>query len=186
MSAAELGEAHSVRNRVFAAPADDPRARRPVDAATLVVSVVVVCLLGSLYRGRGDVDVRVLDLFAGQLPGWLSGVATIAFIVGGLYVVGLMVGILVLGQRSVGGRSRHAARCRARFCRGHRSRVSLRSGVPRCAPGDRRARRLPVVSRSCGSPLRSRRSESRGRIWRCRCAGSVTAWSLRCRLLRWC
>ena len=98
MSAAELGEAHPVRNRVFAAPADDPRARRPVDAATLAVSVVVVCLLGGLYRGRGDVDTRVLDLFAGQLPGWLSGVATIAFIFGGLYVVGLMVGILVLGH----------------------------------------------------------------------------------------
>ena len=40
----------------------------------------------------------MLDLFAGQLPGWLSGVATIAFIVGGLYVAGLMIGILVLGK----------------------------------------------------------------------------------------
>ena len=98
MSAAELGATPSVRNRVFAAPADDPRARRPADTATLVVSVVVVCLLGQSHQARADVDVRVLDLFAGPLPGWLSGIATIAFIVGGLYVVGLMIGILTMGK----------------------------------------------------------------------------------------
>ena len=124
---------------MFAAPADDPRARRPVDAATLVVSVVVVCLLGGAIEARGDVDVRVLDLFAGQLPGWLSGVATIAFIVGGLYVVGLMIGILVLGKgRSAVARDMLLAAALG-FAAADRGRVSLRSGVPRCAPGARRA-----------------------------------------------
>ena len=62
-------------------------------------------------------------------------------------------------------------------------RISSVRSSPMCSrksPSAKASRRF----RSCGSPLRSRRSESRGRIWRCRCAGSVTAWSLRCRLLR--
>ena len=83
----------------FAAPADDPRACRPVDVAMLVASLVVVVLLGWHHRARGDLDARVLRLFAGQLPGWLSGIATVVFVMGGLYVVALIVGIALAGHR---------------------------------------------------------------------------------------
>jgi uncharacterized membrane protein YbhN (UPF0104 family) len=87
------------RNVFFAAPADDPRARRPVDVAMLVASSIVVALLGWHHRARGDLDGRVLRLFAGQLPGWLSGIATVVFVSGGLYVLGLVVGIAFVGRR---------------------------------------------------------------------------------------
>ncbi len=88
----------STRNVFFAAPADDPRARRPIDVAILVTSLVVVILLGWLYSARGEVDTRFLEFFADGTPGWISGIATIAYVVGGLYCAGLIIGIAVFGN----------------------------------------------------------------------------------------
>ncbi len=86
------------RNMFFAAPADDPRARRPIDVAVLVVTVLVVLLLAWAHRSRGELDTRVIEFFADGLPGWLSGIATIVFILGGLYSVALIVGIGLFGH----------------------------------------------------------------------------------------
>jgi uncharacterized membrane protein YbhN (UPF0104 family) len=85
-------------NTVFAAPADDPRARRPIDAAVLAIGVLVVLLMAWSYRRRSDVDQRVIDFVRDGIPGWISGTATIVFILGGLYGVGLVIGIAIFGR----------------------------------------------------------------------------------------
>jgi uncharacterized membrane protein YbhN (UPF0104 family) len=87
-----------VRNAFFAAPADDPRARRPIDVAILITTVLTVAVLGWVYRERGELDTRVFEFFADGLPGWISGIATIVFILGGIYSIGLILGIAVFGQ----------------------------------------------------------------------------------------
>ncbi len=99
-SAAEstLADGGSVRNVFFAAPADDPRARRPIDVAVLCASVLAVGLLGWSHRARSEVDVRILDFLDDGIPGWLSGTATIVFVLGGLYSLALIVGIAVFGR----------------------------------------------------------------------------------------
>jgi len=86
------------RNVVFAAPADDPRARRPADVATLITSLLLTLLFVWVYRLRADIDERVLSLVSGDLPGWLTGTATIVFILGALYAFGLTVGIAFFGN----------------------------------------------------------------------------------------
>ncbi|MDH5519383.1 MAG: hypothetical protein OEZ14_02505, partial [Acidimicrobiia bacterium] len=53
----------------FAAPAEDPRARRPADAFLLVVCVVVALLALWSHRAPSDFDVRILDLVSDRLPG---------------------------------------------------------------------------------------------------------------------
>lgn len=87
-----------VRNAFFAAPPDDPRARRAIDAATLVTTVLAVVLLGWIYRAGGELDTRIFEFFAGGLPGWMSGIATVVFVLGGVYSVGLILGIAVFGN----------------------------------------------------------------------------------------
>ena len=84
------------RNMVFAAPADDPRARRPADIASLVASLFAVILLGWMYRSGGGVDARALDLFDG-VPSWLSGLALSIFAFVGIYSIALVVGVAVFG-----------------------------------------------------------------------------------------
>lgn len=86
------------RNAFFAAPADDPRSRRPVDVALLVLSTLVVLLLGWAHRSGIDLDVRVADFARDGIPGWISGIATIVYVVGGLYGLGLVIGIAVFGR----------------------------------------------------------------------------------------
>jgi glycosyltransferase 2 family protein len=80
------------RNLVFAAPADETRVRRPVDFASLAVSLVGVAVLGWMYTNRVLVDTRVLSVFNG-IPSWLSGIAVAAFSLVGLYAVGLIIGV---------------------------------------------------------------------------------------------
>ena len=92
-------ETTTVRNLIFAAPADDPRARRPVDALILVASVVVVWLAGWAHNSQSDLDQRVAEFFAGGLPGWISAVFTVVFIVGGVYAVVLLVSIWIFGRK---------------------------------------------------------------------------------------
>jgi uncharacterized membrane protein YbhN (UPF0104 family) len=98
LTTSDATDTESVRNVFFAAPADDPRARRPIDVAILVTSAIAVVLAGWAYRARGEIDTRILDFFGDGVPGWISGIATIAFIVGGLYCVALIVGIAVFGD----------------------------------------------------------------------------------------
>ncbi len=86
------------RNVIFAAPPDVPRARRPVDVAILAGTVLVGFLLGWYHRAGGDLDVRVLEFVDGGLPGWISGVATIVFLLGGLYSGVLIAGIALFGN----------------------------------------------------------------------------------------
>lgn len=86
------------RNAFFAAPADDPRARRPADVAVLVIGTLTVLILGWAYRRGADIDERVADFAGGGIPGWISGIATIVFILGGLYAAGLVIGIAVFGR----------------------------------------------------------------------------------------
>ena len=88
----------TTRNVVFAAPADDPRARRPADVATLIVSLLLTLVFAAVHRSQADIDGRVLDFVSGDLPSWLSGTATIVFIIGGLYTFGLIVGIAFFGK----------------------------------------------------------------------------------------
>jgi len=87
-----------VRNVVFAAPADDPRARRPADVATFIVSLLLTLIFAAVHRAQSDIDERVLEFVSGDKPSWLSGTATIVFIFGGLYTFGLIVGIAVFGK----------------------------------------------------------------------------------------
>ena len=88
----------TTRNVVFAAPADDPRARRPADVATLIVSLLLTLVFAAVHRSQADIDGRVLDFVSGDKPSWLSGTATIVFIFGGLYTFGLIVGIAFFGK----------------------------------------------------------------------------------------
>lgn len=77
----------------FAAPADDPRTRRPVDAAILTTSVVFVALLAWVHHERDEIDTDVLNLFGDGIPGWLDGVAGVTFAFGGIYAIALTIGI---------------------------------------------------------------------------------------------
>ena len=91
------------RNVVFAAPADDPRTRRPADFARLIVSSVVVLITAESYRNGNELDERVSELFADDLPSWISAPFTISYILGGVYSALLLVSILLFGsgRRSV-------------------------------------------------------------------------------------
>ena len=86
------------RNLIFAAPRDDPRARRPVDAAVFVVAVMVIVGAGAAHRSNSDLDARLLRLFDGVLPGWVSGTFTIAYCLGGLYTLALILGVALFGR----------------------------------------------------------------------------------------
>ncbi len=86
------------RNVVFAAPADDPRARRPTDVVRLIVSVAVVLLAAEAYREGSELDERVVGLFADGLPSVISAPFTIIFILGGVYSGVLLVAILLFGS----------------------------------------------------------------------------------------
>ena len=86
------------RHAVFAAPAHDPRSRRPLDVVILIFGVLVVMVLAWSHRGRGELDTRLIGFFEQGVPDWISGIATIVHIVGGLYGIGLVVGIAVFGQ----------------------------------------------------------------------------------------
>ncbi|MCP5029265.1 MAG: hypothetical protein GY929_23575, partial [Actinomycetia bacterium] len=85
------------RNVVFAAPADDPRARRPVDVARLIVAAIIVLITSESYRNGNEFDQRVAELFAKDLPSWISAPFTIVFILGGVYSGLLLISILVFG-----------------------------------------------------------------------------------------
>ncbi|MGI9622352.1 MAG: hypothetical protein ACR2PK_05895, partial [Acidimicrobiales bacterium] len=86
------------RNAVFAAPADDPRARRPADVSKLVIYLAIALLSGWAYATPSDLDGRVAEFFSDDLPGWISATFTIVFIIGGLYALGLLLAILFFGQ----------------------------------------------------------------------------------------
>ena len=86
---AMTGDSHArtemvrARNVIFAAPRDDPRARRPADAAVLVFAAIV-SRHRCMHRTNSDLDARVLRLFDGGLP-----VGSVRhddrFLVGGLF-----------------------------------------------------------------------------------------------------
>jgi len=82
----------------FAAPADDPRARRTADVATLAISVLTAVLAGWMHRSRSDFDTRVIEFIGDGVPGWINDIATIVFILGGLYSVALIIGIAMFGN----------------------------------------------------------------------------------------
>ncbi|MEO8698161.1 MAG: lysylphosphatidylglycerol synthase transmembrane domain-containing protein [Acidimicrobiales bacterium] len=86
------------RNLVFAAPRDDPRARRPADVAMLVLGTLIVMGAAVVHRRESDLDRRLLRLFEGPLPGWVSSVFTLGYLVGALYTVALILGIALLGR----------------------------------------------------------------------------------------
>jgi uncharacterized membrane protein YbhN (UPF0104 family) len=96
--ATESNTRASKRNMIFAAPADDPRTRRPADVVILVVSLLIALLAAWAYKVDNDLDLRVLELFSDGLPGWLSAVCTAVFVVGGVYAVGLIVAIWLFGD----------------------------------------------------------------------------------------
>lgn len=95
---AEAAEEPTARNLVFAAPADDPRARRPADVVKLIGYTLVTLLAAWSHAGESDVDRRVLEFFEGGLPGWISATFTTVFILGGVYAVGLLLAITVFGK----------------------------------------------------------------------------------------
>ncbi len=82
----------------FAAPADDPRVRRPVDVALLVVSSVAAIALAWMYRARNDVDLRVVAFVRQGVPGWLAASASVIFVAVGVYAAGLIVVLVVRGR----------------------------------------------------------------------------------------
>src|SRR5207237_823700 len=86
------------RNVIFAAPRDDPRARRPADAAVLVLATIVMAGAGAADHAKNDLDGRLLRLFGGGLPGWISATFTIAYLLSGIYTLGLIVGIAAFGR----------------------------------------------------------------------------------------
>lgn len=91
-------EESASRNAVFASPPDDPRASRPVDAFQLAAALIVVLLLAWAYRSDTDVDRRVFDFLSDGVPGWITGTFTVVFIIGGLYALGLIIGIALFGD----------------------------------------------------------------------------------------
>ncbi|MCP3992888.1 MAG: hypothetical protein GY724_27750, partial [Actinomycetia bacterium] len=85
------------RNVVFAAPADDPRARRPVDVARLVVAAIIFLVTSESYRNGNEFDQRMAEFFGEDLPSWISAPFTIVFILGGVYSGLLLISILLFG-----------------------------------------------------------------------------------------
>ncbi|MCP4085694.1 MAG: hypothetical protein GY745_11650 [Actinomycetia bacterium] len=85
------------RNLVFAAPADDPRARRPVDVARLVVAAIIILVTSESYRNGNEFDQRMAEFFGEDLPSWISAPFTIVFILGGVYSGLLLISILLFG-----------------------------------------------------------------------------------------
>lgn len=86
------------RSFFFAAPAEDPRARRPADAFVLAICVLVGLLSVWTHRGPSEFDERALEALSGRLPGWISATFAFAFVLGGLYSFGLLIAIAVLGK----------------------------------------------------------------------------------------
>ncbi|MGI9615133.1 MAG: lysylphosphatidylglycerol synthase transmembrane domain-containing protein [Acidimicrobiales bacterium] len=87
--------------QLFASSSDAPRARRPVDWATLIGAAIVASLLGWAASSRVAIDDRFVDL-VDALPGWLDFLAKLAFAAGGIYLVVLVVLIVVRGaHRSI-------------------------------------------------------------------------------------
>ncbi|MFW2382913.1 MAG: lysylphosphatidylglycerol synthase transmembrane domain-containing protein [Acidimicrobiales bacterium] len=97
-TAADARDPTEIRNFFFAAPADDPRARRPADWFVLATCVVVVLLASWTHRAPSDFDARVLDYFSERLPGWLSATLAFSFALGALYSFGLLAAIFVFGK----------------------------------------------------------------------------------------
>jgi uncharacterized membrane protein YbhN (UPF0104 family) len=86
------------RYLIFAAPAADLRARRPIDVLVLVVSLVVAVLLGWAHRARTGVDREAVEVLAGRLPEWIDTTLTVVYLLGGVYAVGLLLAILFFGR----------------------------------------------------------------------------------------
>ena len=87
-----------IRNFIFAAPGDDPRARRPADAAVLALAVIVTLGAAAAHSANNSTDRRVQAFFDDGLPGWVSGTLTIVYVFGGLYTVGLLLGIAIFAR----------------------------------------------------------------------------------------
>jgi uncharacterized membrane protein YbhN (UPF0104 family) len=94
---ASLAGDHPRRSVFFAAPSGDPRARRTADAAVAIVCWLLLVLFAWSYRVGSDVDEGIGGLLERGVPGWIDGIATIVYAFGGLYGLGLLVGIGVFG-----------------------------------------------------------------------------------------
>ncbi|MFN3216385.1 MAG: YbhN family protein [Acidimicrobiales bacterium] len=88
---------HPRRSVFFAAPSDDPRSRRTADAAVATVCWLLLLLFAWSYRVGSDVDDSVGGLLERGVPGWIDGIATIVYAFGGIYGLGLLIGIGVFG-----------------------------------------------------------------------------------------
>jgi uncharacterized membrane protein YbhN (UPF0104 family)/tRNA A-37 threonylcarbamoyl transferase component Bud32 len=86
------------RSFFFAAPAEDPRARRPADAFLLVICIFVALLSLWTHRAPSEFDERALAALGGRLPGWISATFAFAFALGGLYSLALLASIAILGR----------------------------------------------------------------------------------------
>jgi uncharacterized membrane protein YbhN (UPF0104 family) len=62
-----------------------------------------VALTAWAFRGGNDLDRRVTEYLAEDLPSWVSGIFTIGYVMGGIYTTGLVLAILIFGtgRRSV-------------------------------------------------------------------------------------
>lgn len=98
----DLPDGTAVRNTVFASGADDARARRTVDGVVLVLSLLLAGLAACSHASSSDVDGRIAVFMEGSLPGWISAIATVSFIAGGLFAAGVFVAVWVSGRAAVG------------------------------------------------------------------------------------
>lgn len=67
-------------------------------AVTLVVMLLVVLLLGWVNASEFALDAEIMALSAEGVPEWIDTTLTIIFLLGGIYVLGLLVAILAYGR----------------------------------------------------------------------------------------
>lgn len=84
-------------SRVFASSPDEARVKRPADLALLILSVLVLALSGWAGEVGGGLERWVQDIFGGA-PNWIRTLASAAFSLTGLAVLGL-IGLVVRRSR---------------------------------------------------------------------------------------
>jgi uncharacterized protein (TIRG00374 family) len=90
--------ARSLGFQVFASESHAPRARRAVDAATVVVGAVLIAGLAVVAEDRATLEQSWQEL-AEALPGWVQWLAEVTYFVAGSYLVVLVIGVGLVARR---------------------------------------------------------------------------------------
>ncbi len=83
---------HDLRLEAFASESGAPRARRSTDAIVAVVGLGLVVLTAWLSEGSSRLE-QSLSNVAVALPDWVQWLAEMSYLMGALYILGVLVGV---------------------------------------------------------------------------------------------